>query len=407
MNKQENIISVKEAVEIIQSQVEDFGEYIEGSFDSLHKILAQNIVADRDFPAYDNVRMDGIALKLESIQKGVKTFKIQGIQAAGSPAMLLENELNCIEVMTGSILPKNTDIVIQYEWISIKNGTATLNFEAFDKQQLSYFKNIQAKGFDKKAGSELIKKGTRISSAEIGILATVGTQNLVVKDQPKIIIISTGDELVAVSETPKSYQIRRSNVFALQAILQENGFESSTDHIADNKIVLKEKIASHLKNYDVLLFSGAVSKGKFDFLPEILQELGVKKLFHKVKQRPGKPFWFGKKEKKTVFAFPGNPVSTYVGCLKYFLPWVNKSLGIDNKTKTAILAEDFDFKPKLYYFLSVSIEEKNGQRYAIPQKGKGSGDLANLANADGFLELPAERTNFKKGEEFPIILFRK
>ncbi|MGB1315566.1 MAG: molybdopterin molybdotransferase MoeA [Chitinophagales bacterium] len=407
MNKQENIISVKEAVEIIQSQVEDFGEYIEGSFDSLHKILAQNIVADRDFPAYDNVRMDGIALKLESIQKGVNTFKIQGIQAAGSPAMLLENEQNCIEVMTGSILPKNTDIVIQYEWISIKNGTATLNFEAFDKQQLSYFKNIQAKGFDKKAGSVLIKKGTRISSAEIGILATVGSQILVVKDQPKIIIISTGDELVAISETPKNYQIRRSNVFALQAILQENGFESSTDHIADNKIVLKEKIASHLKNYDVLLFSGAVSKGKFDFLPEILQELGVKKLFHKVKQRPGKPFWFGKKEKKTVFAFPGNPVSTYVGCLKYFLPWVNKSLGIDNKTKTAILAEDFDFKPKLYYFLSVSIVEKNGQRYAIPQKGKGSGDLANLANADGFLELPAERTNFKKGEEFPIILFRK
>ena len=124
------------------------------------------------------------------------------------------------------------------------------------------------------------------------------------------------------------------------------------------------------------MFSGAVSKGKFDFLPEILDELGVVKHFHKVRQRPGKPFWFGKKDQTTIFAYPGNPVSTFVSCLKYFVPWLHKSIDIDFENQNqAVLGEDFFFKPQLTYFLQVRIINDKGRLIAFPKAGNGSGDL--------------------------------
>ncbi|MHB1148652.1 MAG: molybdopterin-binding protein [Lutibacter sp.] len=185
--------------------------------------------------------------------------------------------------------------------------------------------------------------------------------------------------------------------------------------------MLLTKIESLLENYDVLIFSGAVSKGKFDFIPEVLNELGVKKLFHEVKQRPGKPFWFGEKNhenmsetkvaersRSIVFAFPGNPVSTFVNCLKYFYPWYFKSVGLNFENKhQAILSEDFYFKPEMTYFLQVKLNQIEGKLWATPISGKGSGDLANLADADAFLELPDNRSNFTKGEVFPVIFYRQ
>ncbi|MCP4883752.1 MAG: molybdopterin molybdenumtransferase MoeA, partial [Flavobacteriales bacterium] len=170
---------------------------------------------------------------------------------------------------------------------------------------------------------------------------------------------------------------------------------------------LRNKIDTLLTKYDVLMFSGAVSKGKFDFLPEILNELGVIKQFHKVRQRPGKPFWFGKKDQTTIFAYPGNPVSTFVSCLKYFVPWLHKSLRLDPESHSfAVLGVDFNFKPELTYFLQVKIINKEGRLIAFPTVGNGSGDLANLTNNDGFLELPSNRTEFKKGDVFPLIQYR-
>ena len=155
------------------------------------------------------------------------------------------------------------------------------------------------------------------------------------------------------------------------------------------------------------MFSGAVSKGKFDFIPDVLNELGVEKLFHTVKQRPGKPFWFGKKGSKTVFAFPGNPVSTFVSCLKYFYPWYYKSIGLNfENERRAILTEDYSFKPDLAYFLQVKVTQKEGKIYATPITGRGSADLANLVDSDAFLELPDDRSNFAKGEVFPLITYR-
>ena len=291
---------------------------------SLGRVLKENIYADRDFPPFNRVSMDGIAISHRVFEEGQRVYKVEGIQAAGSEQMTLSNTQNCIEVMTGAVLPENANVVIPYEQTVIENGIAKVSIT-----EVSHFKNIHKKGKDKMQGDLIISKNTLISSAEIGILATVGKSTVKVAKNPKVMIVSTGDELVEVNQTPKDFQIRRSNVHTLVSLLKRKGIESKTTHITDNKEILKQKIKGFLEDYDVLLFSGAVSKGKFDFIPEILEELGVEKLFHKVAQRPGKPFWFGRKEKKTVFAFPGNPISTFVSCLKYFIPWFQKSIGLN------------------------------------------------------------------------------
>ena len=401
---------------------------------SLGRVLKEDILADRDFPPFNRVSMDGIALSYNAFKSGRRTFNIEGVQAAGSAQLSLQNPENCIEAMTGAMLPINCDVVIPYEQITIENGIATLTIT-----ETTYFKNIHKKGKDKLVGDLIIAKNTLISSAEIGVLATVGKATVKVAKNPKVMIVSTGDELVAVNSTPEDYQIRRSNVHTLVSLLKRLYINSETAHITDNKEVLKQKIEGFLKEYDVLLFSGAVSKGKFDFIPEVLDELDVKKLFHKVAQRPGKPFWFGRiatfgiseqeenlvseprslslstslktgsaeaSRSKVVFAFPGNPISTFANCLAYFYPWYHESVGLKVKEKTAILSKDVTFKPNLTYFLQVKLSNRFGQLIATPINGNGSGDLASLVETDAFIQLSANQDEFKKGEVFPIIEYR-
>ncbi len=409
--------TVEEAKHIILENTQNFGIEEIPFIQSVGRILKENIVADRDFPPFNRVAMDGIAINYRFFKEGIRDFKIEGVQPAGSIQETLKNAANCYEVMTGATLPNNTDTVIRYEDVQIINGTATIIVDVIKDQQ-----NIHKQGSDKIQGDLLIKENTCISPAEIGVLATVGKATLKVAKLPKVMIVSTGDELVEVDKNPLAHQIRRSNVYTLVSLLEKLNIPSKTAHIADEKPVLKEKIAAFLQEYDVLLFSGAVSKGKFDFLPEVLEELKVEKLFHKVTQRPGKPFWFGRsvsfdingrnvdqnsKSNTVVFAFPGNPISTYVNCMVYFYDWYYTSVGIKPKKETAILAEDVNFKPNLTYFLQVKLSYRFGHLIATPIKGNGSGDLASLVSTDGFIEIPkTEETEFKKGSVFPVIKYR-
>jgi molybdopterin molybdotransferase len=303
--------------------------------------------------------------------------------------------------MTGAVLPKNANTVIRYEDVTIKNGIATINVESLNDGQ-----NVHIKGKDGNMGDILISENTIISAAEIGVLATVGKSFVKVAKQPKVMIVSTGDELVGVDEVPLEHQIRRSNVFTLVSLLERLNISTETAHITDDKPILKSKIKKYLQEYDVLLFSGAVSKGKYDFLPEVFDELGVEKLFHKVAQRPGKPFFYGKTYSCTVFGFPGNPISTFVNCLAYFYPWYYKTVALEVGAEMAVLAEDVSFKPNLVYFLQVKLKNKQGKLIAFPIKGNGSGDLASLVNTDAFIQLPDNNIEFKKGDTFPIIRYR-
>jgi len=418
------MISVENALQTILDSAQDFGVEEIPFIQSVGRVLKEDIRADRDFPPFNRVSMDGISIDFLSFKKGQRSFPIEGIQAAGSEQITLENSENCIEVMTGAVLPNNTSAVIRYEDVTIKEGIATINIESIHDAQ-----NIHEKGKDGKAGNLLIQQNAKISAAEIGVLATVGKANVKVAKTPKVMIVSTGDELVGVEETPLTHQIRRSNVFTLVSLLEKLHIPSETAHVTDDKPILKEKIKAYLQEFDVLLFSGAVSKGKYDFLPEVFDELRVEKLFHRVEQRPGKPFFYGrasafdmneqgvyqdadkgienKNQKDTiVFGFPGNPISTFVNCLAYFYPWYYKSVGVEQLAENAILAENVTFKPSLTYFLQVQLSYKYGHLIATPIAGNGSGDLASLVNTDAFIQLPKDQTEFKKGEVFTIIRYR-
>ena len=395
------MVSVEKALQAVLNSTQDFGVEEIPFIKSVGRILKEEISADRDFPPFNRVSMDGIAIDFASFKQGQKSFEIEGIQAAGSKQIKLQNAKNCIEVMTGAVLPKSANTVIRYEDVTIKNGIATINVDSLNDRQ-----NVHLKGKDGNVGDILISENTMISAAEIGVLATVGKSFIKVAKQPKVMIVSTGDELVGVDEIPLEYQIRRSNVFSLVSLLERLNISSETAHVTDEKPVLKSKIKKYLQEYDVLLFSGAVSKGKYDFLPEVFDELGVKKLFHKVAQRPGKPFFYGETDSCNVFGFPGNPISTFVNCLAYFYPWYYKSVRLKVDVEIAVLGEDVFFKPNLVYFLQVKLETRKGELIAFPIKGNGSGDLASLVNTDAFIQLPNDNIEFKKGNTFPIIRYR-
>ncbi len=369
----------------------------------LGRVLAEDIVADRDFPPFDRVMMDGIAIRFTDWKAGIKSFKVQGLLPAGSPGITLEESGNCIEVMTGAVCPSHADTIIKYEEVTLKDGVAIIDAGVEVKAN----QHVHPQASDRKASDVLIHKGTLITAAEIGVLATVGKSKVLVQQRSKVAIVATGDELVEINKTPLAHQIRKSNVYNLQAHLTTKGYESSIFHIVDDKKKLRKSLENILKEHEVVILSGGVSKGKLDFVPEILAELGVEKQFHFVKQRPGKPFWFGTYTNGAVFALPGNPNSTFVGLNRYVLPFLQRSEGIQPRSIKAILSENFSFKPNLTYFLQVKLAYTNeGQFMATPLPGHGSGDLANLVDADGFLELPMGTIDFKKGEVFDCFVYR-
>ena len=180
-------------------------------------------------------------------------------------------------------------------------------------------------------------------------------------------------------------------------------------HLPDDPDVIRRKVARCQLEFDVMLLSGGVSMGKFDYIPQALEATGVHMHFHKVRQRPGKPFWFGTfGERGVVFALPGNPVSTFMCLHRYVLPWLETSLGFPPAPlQYAVLEKNVRFEPKVQYFMQVKLKQDREARIrAVPLERRGSGGLANLLDTDAFLELPMERTEFEAGEVFRFWQFK-
>ncbi len=397
------MISVEKAEQIILENTINIATEKVSIDNALGRILAEDLCADRDFPPFDRVTMDGIAICYDQLETGQTSFNIEATAAAGNVQKTLQNASNCIEVMTGAIIPLNTDTVIRYEDLEISEKNAKILYSSLNIGQ-----NVHPKGSDRKENDVIVPKGRSISPAEIGVAATIGKNEMLVQKKLRAIVISTGEEIVPITEKPLPHQIRTSNGYALQASLKSWGIEADNILLPDNQALIEQKIAEFLKTYDVLILSGGVSAGKFDFVPQALDNQGVKKLFHKVSQRPGKPFWFGKtSEQKVVFALPGNPVSTFMCLNRYFIKWLDASQGIENQQVMAELAQDFIFRPELTFFLQVKLTYTSaGKILATPIEGHGSGDLANLVEADAFLELPLGKDLFKKGEIFKAFVYR-
>lgn len=393
------MIPVSTAENIIQSKLRDFGTELIPLDKAIGHTLAEPLVADRDMPPYNRVAMDGIAIRFEQFNKGRRSFTIAGTQGAGEAPINITDANHCVEIMTGCALPDSCDTIIRYEDLDIKNGEATITIDNIQHEQ-----NVHKKGSDKKANDILATTNETITAAHINIAASIGKTELLVKRQPKVVVISNGDELLPINSTPSPYEIRRSNSHTIASILQQYNITAVLLHLPDEEATIAKELERCVAEYDVLIISGGVSAGKFDYIPNVLAQLSVKKLFHKVQQRPGKPFWFGEHNNGTlVFSFPGNPVSTFMCTYRYLLPWLHSCNGLKPQPIYAMLTQDYNFKPVLQCFLQVKVAvTAQGQLTATPSTGNGSGDFANLLYTHAFMELPAERNTFNKGEAFRI-----
>jgi len=363
------------------------------------RILRMDLVADRDLPPFDRVTMDGFALRSAAWAAGTRVFRIEGTQAAGMRAFALnERDDACIEVMTGAVLPEGADCVVPYEDVTRSDESMTISSDA----EIAPGFSVHRRGSDHRQGDIMVRSGTRITGREIAVAAAVGASVVTVTAQPKIAVVASGDELVDVDAGVAPHQIRRSNDYAIRTALALAGYHRvERFHLRDVRHEIEHRLWHIMAEHDVVLVTGGVSKGKFDFLPKVLDELGVKKIFHGVAQRPGKPFWFGVTPRQTpVFALPGNPVSAYTCLHRYVFPALAAASGAREQSPRFVsLARAVTFKPSLAYFLPVVLVNGPGANWeAQPAATNTSGDFAGLVDSDGFVELPADRSEFPAGE---------
>ncbi|MGV3539021.1 MAG: gephyrin-like molybdotransferase Glp [Rufibacter sp.] len=392
------MLSFEDARETICSYSQSYGIETLGILYSVGRVLAQEVRADRDLPPFDRATMDGIALNTEEVDAGTRLFTIAGVLAAGSPQATLPQPNRCLEIMTGAVLPRGANAVVPYEQCALENNRASIL-----ASQVKPGQNIHRQGSDGKAGQLLLSPGTMITPAIIGLLASVGLVRVQVAQLPKVVVCSTGDELVEISQTPLPHQIRRSNAYMLAAALRQEHLTPSVAHLPDDQSAMKGMLKSLLQEHEVILLSGAVSKGKFDFLPQVLRELGMTIVLHSVAQKPGKPLLFGVfPDGRKVFGLPGNPVSTFTCYHLFFKPWLHASLGLPPLPDlSAPLAKEVVFKPSLTYHLPVTFTYEEGLVKAQPIASTGSGDLTSLLKAQALLSLPAQREVFAAGDSFP------
>lgn len=354
--------------------------------ESAGRILRQTLVADRPFPAFDRVMMDGFALRSEDWAAGLRQYRVTGIAPAGKPLAALSSEQGvCFEAMTGAPCPEGADCIVPIEEV-LQRSTNKVEFSELAAPVAGRF--IHRAGSDVSEGSVLLEQGQRLGSREIGIAASCGAAWLDVSQRPKIAVIATGDELVAVEQVPALHQIRQSNAHSIAAALTLAGYAPRhVGGVIDDLTVARPLIEELLATYDWVVLTGAVSMGAYDFVPALLADLGCKKLFHGVAQRPGKPVgcWLGPKG-NIVLGLPGNPVSALTGFYTLLLPALTVASGaalpsprrvvMDNRSQQLV-----DFTRHL----PVSLRA-DGR--AEPAATGNSGDFIGLLQSDGFLTLP-------------------
>jgi molybdopterin molybdotransferase len=361
------MISPLEAIELLKNITIPFRTEKMPLAKTLGMNIAEKIVADRDFPPFDRVMMDGIAVK----DITAPTWKIEGILFAGEPVKAIKKTDGALEIMTGATAPRGTEAIIKIEDLSMEKKIATY----IGKTPLEKGQHIHLQGADAPAGSVLVKKRTKIGPVEIAIAATVGKAHIEVESKPHVHIFSTGDEIVGLHETPKDHQIRSSNVMMLKSVLLSKGFKANSSHLPDSAEKIKASIDKALDSNDIILLSGGISAGKKDLIPGVLAEAGFETVFHKISQKPGRPLLVATRpDGKVVFAFPGNPISTLTCFWVYFLPWVSGEWPEYN-------VKEIKFLPKPSAELDQWIPVENGEVLAH----NGSGDLISWSRADGLV----------------------
>ncbi len=285
------------------------------------RVLRTDLRADRDLPPFDRVTLDGYALSSAVVAAGQREFRIEATQAAGMrPFKLSAARDGCVEVMTGAVLPEGADCVVPYE--ETKNGGNKMSL--LPEASGSAGRAVHRRGSDHHAGEVIVERRVpRITGREIAVAAAIGATTFPVTRIPNIAVVATGDELVEVGDAVAPHQLRRSNDYALRAALGLAGYPRvERFHLHDMRHEIEHMLWHIIAEFDVVLITGGVSKGKFDFLPAELDAQGVTKVFHGVAQRPGKPLWFGLNpdRKAGVSRCPAGPASRTPACIAMCFP---------------------------------------------------------------------------------------
>ncbi len=373
------MITLEKAIELaLSNAVQTTIEYI-SYIQSLQRVLGEDIRSDIDIPPFNKSAMDGYAFQKSDIEKTLKI--IQTIQAGDKPVALLKQG-ECVKIMTGARIPENADYVAKVEDTSLnKNGEVLIN-------RVESKSNIRYAAEDIKKNEKVLSKGTLIRPQEMATLATVGAIRVPVYKKPTVVIASTGNELTEPENIPNETQIRNSNAYQLVAQCQQMGILA--DYMGIIPDTLNDTI-EHLKQMlieaNVVLLSGGVSMGDFDFVPQALISLGFEIIFHAISVQPGKPTLMAKKGNKYCFGLPGNPVSAYMQFELLVKPFIYKMMGHEYQPATCWLP------------LAKSVSRKNAERTSLipvkiidnkiyPVIYHGSAHLLALNNADGFMMIP-------------------
>ncbi|MEO1856679.1 MAG: molybdopterin molybdotransferase MoeA [Rubritalea sp.] len=378
-----------DAIQLIESNLPAAAEVTITLDQAFGKLLRRPVIADRNIPPFDRAMMDGIAIH-SSAQRGSLT--IEAVQAAGLPALTLQSTNACLEVMTGAPVPIGCDCVVPIEEVTMTNGQATISAE------YSYAPGnfIHKEASEHLAGDIMLEAGTELGAAELAIAASCGASTLYVSRTPQIHLITSGDEVIPPEGTPEPFQIRASHPIAIQsAIHSENLGTVTHTHIPDDELATRDALQHSIATADILILTGGVSKGKFDYIAPLLNEIASAAVFHGISQRPGKPFAYFESP-IPIFALPGNPLSVMACLARYVLPALKFHLGIPNGVKNLPLSTLAPLHPKLTQLLAGRIED--GIIY--PSSPKNSGDYAAVLGCHGVIEIPSSTTARPAGAHY-------
>jgi molybdopterin molybdotransferase len=354
------------------------------------RFLLEPVRADRDYPPINRATMDGIAFSIESWTAGIRSWNIEHIAAAGALSRPLRDTLHgCVHIMTGAEVPYGCSGILPVEWVLLQGDMALARDEAtFTEGQF-----VHLKASDRTAGDLILSPGAVIDAPRMAILAAAGHTPVTVARLPRVAVISTGNEIVPVNQRGLSpVQSRASNAAALLAALAQLGIhDAHAIHLVDDLAITTSRIAEALRSHDILILTGGVSKGQYDFVPAALEQSGASPIFHGIAQKPGKPFWFGQSPTATVFGLPGNPVSTLTVFRRFVAPFIRKVLGHAVETPRFVrLNKPIQPHPALTLFPPVQVSAF-GEAQSVEYHG--SGDFAALAESHGFVEiLPSSTT---------------
>ena len=381
------MISLKKAKSIISENIFILKDEKVNIKQSVGRILRENIVASFPSPRFDNSAMDGFAVRAGDTKNATADkpteLKIVDISSAGTPSDITIGLGECIQCMTGAEIPKGADSIVMVE------DTSGFSDNSHVKVMIPvpHGAHIRKKGEEIKKDDLLIKKGTRVTANELGTCATFGYGKLSVSKKPKISIFGTGNELVEPGEKLAKGQIYNSNLYVFKDLAEKAGSKiEMSEVIKDDKDSLKSFLSEALEVSDIIISSGGVSMGRYDYVRDVFIDLGVKEHFWKVAQKPGKPLFFGTKENKLIFGLPGNPVSSFIGFMEWVWPVLITMMGEKSeKSIYGILDEPFPRERTKHRFLFGRAKYRNGKLVCHPTNRIGSHMLTSALGANCIL----------------------